>query len=156
MVTALLPISRFMWQSLESVLLLPIPTLLKLGRFPSYYDASRKKLLIRASDASPHARVLMVSHPCELPGNPDPSGRQFAALLRFLEQSRHEADSDEKQGQGAGGGGDNVHDEKVVEGDDNRSREARFGYAWMAFSCTGSNRIKPTFKTHLHNLITVR
>lgn len=114
--------------------LLPVPTLLGLGRFPSQYDASRKKLLVPASDVPPHAQVLMVSHPSELPGNPDPSGRQFLALKEFLRYSKEE-------NMGDGGDGD--------------ASGAGFEYVWAAFSCTSSNRIKPTFKTHLHNLVTV-
>lgn len=120
-------------KSLEHVQLLPVPTLLGLGRFPSHYDASRKKLLVSASDVPPHAQVLMVSHPSELPGNPDPSGRQFSALKRFLRETE-EREKDKEEG-GCGGG---------------------FGYVWAAFSCTSANRIKPTFKTHLHNVLTVR
>lgn len=128
-------------QSLENVYLLPVPTLLKLGKFPSHYDASRKKLLVKASDVPPHAQVLLVSHPCESPGNPDPSGRQFSALRRFLDKAKRrgeEVDVRDGQGTGEGEGGG-----------------GGFGYAWMAFSCTSANRIKPTFKTHLHNVITV-
>lgn len=100
-------------------------TLLHLGKFPSHYDASRKKLLVKASDIPPQAQVLLVTHPWELPGNPDPSGRQFVALRRFVDKANV-----------AGGG-------------------AGFEYVWVSFSCASSNRMKPTFKTHLHNVLTV-
>eukprot|EP00752_Nemacystus_decipiens_P004196 g3835.t1 len=109
--------------ALDSVFLLPVSTLLETGRFPSYYDASRKKQLVVGSAISPQSQVLLVSHPWESPANPDPSGKQFLALRRFLEE---------------GDGGE----------------EARFGYVWLSFSCTSSNRMKPTFQTHLNNVLT--
>lgn len=115
-------------KALDSVFLLPVATLLETGRFPSYYDASRKKQLVAGSAISPQSQVLLVSHPWESPGNPDPSGKQFLALRRFLEE--------------AGGGG--------------REGEGGFGYVWLSFSCTSSNRMKPTFQTHLNNVLTVR
>lgn len=121
-------------QSLENVYLLPVPTLLGLSRFPSHYEAGRKKLLVQASDVPPYAQVLFVSHPWESPGNPDPSGRQFSALTKFLDESK------QKKEVGGGGGG--------------RGGEG-FGYVWAAFSCMSSNRMKPTFKTHLENVLTV-
>eukprot|EP00903_Cladosiphon_okamuranus_P020320 g18644.t1 len=108
--------------ALDSVFLLPISTLLETGRFPSYYDASRKKQLVAGSAISPQSQVLLVSHPWESPGNPDPSGKQFLALLRFLAEA-----------EGGGGG---------------------FAYVWLSFSCTSSNRMKPTFQTHLNNVLT--
>ncbi|CAN0564783.1 unnamed protein product, partial [Ectocarpus sp. 12 AP-2014] len=66
--------------------LLPVSVLLDVGRFPSHYDASRKKQLVAASDISPQSQVLLVTHPWESPGNPDPSGKQFSALRRFLDK----------------------------------------------------------------------
>lgn len=119
-------------KALDSVFLLPVATLLETGRFPSYYDASRKKHLVAGSAVSPQSQVLLVSHPWESPGNPDPSGKQFLALRRFLEEA------------GGGGGG-------TVDGEG----AAGFGYVWLSFSCTSSNRMKPTFQTHLNNVLTV-
>lgn len=116
---------------------MPVSTLLDLGRFPSHYDANRKKYLVGASNIPPHAQVLFVSHPLEAPGNPDPSGRQFSALRRFLEEANEVS---------RGGGGAGGEEEK---------KEGGYGYVWVSFSCTSSNRIKPEFKTHLHNVITV-
>lgn len=121
-------------KALDSVFLLPVTTLLETGRFPSYYDASRKKQLVAGSAITPQSQVLFVSHPWESPGNPDPSGKQFLALRRFLEGPRGDGGAQEEGG-GFGFG---------------------YGYVWLSFSCTSSNRMKPTFQTHLHNVITVR
>ncbi|CAN0229938.1 unnamed protein product, partial [Phaeothamnion confervicola] len=111
--------------SLEHVSLLPVGSLLEFGRFPTYYDCSRKKALVRAASVPPGARVLALSHPWESPGNPDPSGHQFEALRRFLLGS------------------------KAVGG-----TRPRFDYVWLLFSCASQNRIKPDFKLHLRNVVT--
>ncbi|CAN0241739.1 unnamed protein product, partial [Scytosiphon promiscuus] len=70
--------------ALENVFLLPVSTLLEAGRFPSHYDASRKKLLVAASAISPQAQVLLVTHPWESPGNPDPSNRMRPAFRTHI------------------------------------------------------------------------
>lgn len=141
------------FQALENVFLLPVPTLLSLGRFPSHYDALRKKHLVTAGDIPPQARVLLVSHPSESPANPDPSGRQFLALRRFL----HESAERSKRRVGVNGGEANVgrgSDDGIP--DEQEEESAGFGFVWVSFSCASSNRIKPTFKTHMHNVLTVR
>lgn len=88
----------------------------------------------------PQAQVLLVSHPWESPGNPDPSGKQFLALRRFLEEAR------------AGAGGTKGNDDN----NDGGAMGRGFGYVWASFSCTSSNRMKPMFATHVHNILTVR
>lgn len=124
--------------------LLPVSTLLEAGRFPSHYDANRKKQLVAASDISPQAQVLLVSHPWESPGNPDPSGKQFLALRRFFDQDKGQ--------EGGGGGGEG----KRGTGDGEEGGEGGFGYVWLSFSCTSSNRMRPAFRTHINNVLTVR
>ncbi|CAM9956215.1 unnamed protein product, partial [Hapterophycus canaliculatus] len=130
--------------ALENVFLLPVSTLLGAGRFPSHYDASRKKQLVAASAISPQAQVLLVSHPWESPGNPDPSGKQFLALRRFLDRAKRES-AGGRSGEAEGGAGDGGEGEGGGEG---------FGYVWLSFSCTSSNRMRPTFRTHINNVLT--
>ncbi|CAB1116565.1 unnamed protein product [Ectocarpus sp. CCAP 1310/34] len=127
--------------ALENVYLLPVSVLLDVGRFPSHYDASRKKQLVAASDISPQSQVLLVTHPWESPGNPDPSGKQFSALRRFLDEKATAGSAD--GGKGRGGS---------AEGGD--SADEGFGYVWLSFSCTSSNRMRPAFQTHLDNVLT--
>jgi ankyrin repeat protein len=77
--------------SLNHVNVLPVTCLREHGSLPAYYTARKSKMLRRASDLPPNARILLVSHPWEAPAKPDPTGSQMRALDAFL----HEA---EKQG----------------------------------------------------------
>lgn len=128
--------------SLQNVLVIPVPVLLQQGHLPTYYDAYRKKLLVRGSDLPPGARVLLFTHAWEAPGAPDPTGCQFAALSEFLESTNASASTSPRYPDGEGV--DRVNPEGA-EG---------YGYVWFMYSCMNHNRIKPDFQLHLKNVVT--
>lgn len=151
-------------QALENVYLLPVSALLEAGRFPSHYDVSRRKQLVAASAIPPQAQVLLVSHPWESPGNPDPSGKQFLALRRFLAEQEQEQEEEKKEKgekkalKWRGNDGKAAAEERRTaqrQGHAGTAGSGGFGYVWLSFSCTSSNRMKPSFQTHLNNVLTV-